>query len=48
MDAFKEYITIGNQNAKLMLKYAAFIGILSKLEINPFFNIETKVYQQDE
>lgn len=45
MDAFKEYSLIGDPQAKNMLKYAAFIGMLSKQEINPFANVEAQIYK---
>lgn len=44
MDAFKEYTAIGDPQAKTMLKYATFIGILCKQEINPFANVEAQIY----
>lgn len=48
MDAFKEYSLIGDPQAKTMLKYATFIGMMSKQEINPFSNVEAQIYKNHE
>jgi|JI61114C2RNA_FD_contig_101_5660_length_1176_multi_3_in_0_out_0_2 hypothetical protein len=45
MEAFKEYSLIGDPQAKTMLKYATFVGMLSKQEINPFSNVEAQIYK---
>ena len=36
MEAFKEYVRIGDPNAKTILKYAVLVGIIAKQQINPF------------
>lgn len=48
MEAFKDYVRIGDPKAKNVLKHAALVGILARDEINPFVHQESKVYADHE
>lgn len=36
MEAFKDYVRIGDPIAKIILKHAALVGIIAREQINPF------------
>jgi len=46
-EAFKSYQEVGNVKAKQILKYVVLASILAKSELNPFDNLEAKVYKED-
>jgi len=46
-EAFKSYQEVGNPKAKQILKYVVLASILAKSELNPFDNLEAKVYKED-
>ena len=46
-EAFKCYQEVGNQRAKIILKYVVLASILSNSNINPFHSQEAKVYKDD-
>lgn len=48
MEAFKDYVRIGDPNAKNILKHAALVGILARDQINPFMQQEAKIYANGE
>ena len=43
-EAFKYYQEVGNSRAKNMLKYVVCVSILAQSPLNPFDNVEAKVY----
>jgi len=46
-EAFKYYQEVGSQRAKSMLKYVVIVSILAQSSLNPFDNVEAKVYRED-
>jgi len=46
-EAFKFYQEVGNSRAKSALKYVVVSSILAQSGLNPFDNVEAKVYRED-
>lgn len=46
-EAFKSYQEVGSNRAKQMLKYVVIVSILANSSLNPFDNVEAKVYKED-
>lgn len=46
--SFKEYSAIGDPKAKEMLKYAAFLGMVSMMNVNLFSSVEAQIYRSHE
>jgi len=46
-EAFKFYQEVGNSRAKSALKYVVVSSILAQSSLNPFDNVEAKVYRED-
>jgi len=47
IEAFKSSQKVGDLKAKNILKYAVIASILAKSELNPFDNLEAKVFKED-
>lgn len=46
-EAFKYYQEVGSSRAKSVLKYVVIVSVLSQSTLNPFDNVEAKVYRED-